>query len=137
MSENGIRKLFVNVPVRDLVRSIAFFEKLGFVFDDRYTNESAACMVVGPDCAFMLLTKDRFRDFTTKEACDTARQAEAIFALQAGSRAEVDEIVGRALAAGGKPSMAKIDHGFLYGGSFQDLDGHLWEVFSMDPDQAG
>jgi predicted lactoylglutathione lyase len=126
------RKLFVNVAVRDLQASIEFFTKLGFTFDPNFTDEHATCMNVNDDAAFMLLDHARFADFTTKPIVDSTAGTEAIFSISADSREQVDELVGAALAAGGRPSQDKQDHGFMYGGSFQDPDGHLWEVVYMD-----
>jgi predicted lactoylglutathione lyase len=127
------RKLFVNLAVTDLDASVAFFGKLGFTFDARFTDDKATCMVVNEDTAVMLLVRDRFADFTTKQITDSTSHTEVILALSAASRQEVDELVGTALAAGGRPAGDTQDHGFMYGRSFQDLDGHLWEVMWMDP----
>lgn len=126
-------KIFVNLPVQDLRKSIDFFTRLGFEFDARFTDENATCMVIGADSFVTLLVKDFFATFTTKEVCDAARHTEVVVALSADSRAGVDELVGKALAAGGQPSKEAMDQGGMYGRSFQDLDGHLWEVMWMDP----
>jgi predicted lactoylglutathione lyase len=127
------RKIFVNLPVADLDKSVAFFTKLGFEFDPRFTDESATCMVISEEAYAMLLVEDRFKDFTPKDLCDATTATEAILALTADSREEVDELVNQALAAGGRPANDPMDEGFMYGRSFQDPDGHLWEVFHMDP----
>ncbi len=127
------RKIFVNLPVKDLPRSIDFFTQLGFEFDQRFTDDSATCMVLSDEAFVMLLTEARFQDFATKPVVDASAQTEAIFALSADSREGVDELVHAALAAGGKPALDPMDHGFMYGWSFQDLDGHHWEVIWMDP----
>ncbi len=126
------RKLFVNLPVADLARSVEFFTALGFAFDATFTDESATCMLVGEDASVMLLLEKRFQDFTTKEIAPAATHTETILCVSAESRAEVDELVTTALAAGGTPSNDKMDQGFMYGWSFQDLDGHLWEVMHLD-----
>lgn len=126
------RKLFVNVPVADLARSVAFFTDLGFAFDARFTDETATCMIVSEEAFVMLLTADRFGEFTRKPVCDARRQTETILALSAASRDEVDRLVHRALANGGAPANDPMDEGFMYGWSFEDPDGHLWEVISMD-----
>jgi uncharacterized protein len=126
------RKLFVNIAVADLPRSISFFEALGFVFDPQFTDDSATCMIVNADAAFMLLTRDRFRDFTAKELGDPASSAQAIYCLSADSRSEVDAVVDAALDAGATVHGAPQDHGFMYGRSFCDLDGHAWEVMWLD-----
>ena len=126
-------KLFVNIPVSDLQRSIEFFEALGFAFNTQFTDATATCMLVGEDAYFMLLVKDRFAGFTKRLAGDPQQQTNAIFALSVESRAEVDAMVQKAIAAGGTHAQEPQDHGFMYGWSFYDLDGHHWEVFWMDP----
>jgi uncharacterized protein len=130
---NRSRKIFLNLPVRDLQRSVDFFSKLGFTFNPQFTDENATCMIVSEEAFVMLLVEARFKDFTRKQICDTRSQTEGIFALSAESRAEVDELVKTAIAAGGTHAADPIDHGFMYGWSFHDLDGHHWEVFYMDP----
>lgn len=127
------RKLFVNITVRDLKQSMAFFAALGFEFNKQFTDDNAACMVVSEEAFFMLLTEPFFKRFTTREICDTARQTEALYALSCNSRAEVDDMVRKAIAAGGSAAMPPQDHGFMYGSSFYDIDGHHWEVVWMDP----
>jgi uncharacterized protein len=122
------RKLFVNVSVTDLKKSMDFFSTLGFKFNPQFTDEKAACMVVSEEAYFMLLTEPFFRTFTKRQLADTARSTEAMFALSCSSKAEVDEMVRKAIDAGGKHAMDPIDHGFMYGWSFYDLDGHHWEV---------
>ncbi len=134
MTQNGSRKIFVNLAVKDLDRSVQFFTKLGFTFDPRFTDEQATCMIVSDEAFVMLLVEGRFQDFTKKELADPARQTEAIMAVSAESRAQVDELADTALASGGSAANAPIDmDGFMYGRSFQDPDGHLWEVVWMDP----
>lgn len=130
------RKLFVNLVVRDLQKSMAFFASLGFTFNPRFTDAKAACMIVSEEAFVMLLSEPFFRGFTTREPCDTTRQTEAILALSCTSRAEVDELVARAIAGGGAHAMPAQDLGFMYGWSFYDLDGHHWEVGWMDPAAA-
>src|SRR5690242_10646384 len=127
------RKIFVNLPVRDLKRSMEFFTKLGFEFNPQFTDDKAACMVLSEDGYVMLLGEPFFRTFTKRELCDTSRQTEAMLALSCESRAEVDALVKKAIAAGGEHAMDAQDHGFMYGWSFYDLDGHHWEVVWMDP----
>jgi uncharacterized protein len=133
MAIRNPRKLFVNLPVRDLNASKKFFTQLGFEFNPQFTDEKAACMVVSEEAYVMLLTEPFFRTFTKRQLCDTARQTEGLFALSCQSRAEVDELVNKAIAAGGKHAGEPQDHGFMYGWSFYDLDGHHWEVLWMDP----
>lgn len=127
------RKLFVNVAVSDLKKSMDFFTKLGFDFNKQFTDEKAACMVVSDEAYFMLLSRPFFQGFTKRQPCDTSKQTEALFAISCDSRTEVDEIVKKAVAAGGSHAMDAQDHGFMYGWSFYDLDQHHWEVLWMDP----
>jgi predicted lactoylglutathione lyase len=127
------RKLFVNLRVHDLNKSKAFFSALGFTFNPQFTDDNAACMIVSDDGYFMLLTEKFFDGFTTKKASDTTQFTEGLYALSCESRAEVDELVKKALAAGGSPAMPPQDHGFMYGWSFYDPDGHHFEVMWMDP----
>ena len=126
-------KLFVNIPVRDLQRSIQFFEALGFNFNRQFTDATATCMLVGEDAYFMLLNQERFAGFSKRPQGDPREQTNALFALSVGSRAEVDAMVRKAVAAGGSHAVDPQDHGFMYGWSFYDPDGHHWEVFWMDP----
>ncbi len=130
------RMIFVNLPVRDVRRSQAFFGKLGFAFNPRFTDERAACMVVNEVGYVMLLQEQFYRTFTRRELCDTARANEALVALSCQSRAEVDALVGAAIEAGGSQAMDAVDHGFMYARSFYDPDGHHWEVLWMDPKAA-
>ena len=130
------RKLFVNLPVRDLKRSMQFFAALGFEFNPRFTDEKAACMILSEEAAVMLLVEPFFRTFTTREVCDTTSHTEALLSFSCASRAEVDDIVKRAVAAGGKEVNSPQDHGFMYDWSFSDLDGHGWGVLWMDPAAA-
>jgi predicted lactoylglutathione lyase len=137
MTSTNPRKLFVNLAVRDLPRSTEFFRSLGFEFNPKFTDDKAACMVLSEDAYVMLLPEPFFRTFTKREVCNTATHTEALNALSCSNREEVDELVAKAIAAGGKHAMDPIDHGFMYGSSFYDLDGHDWEVFWMDPSAAG
>ena len=127
------RKIFVNLAVEDLARSVDFFTKLGFSFDPRFTDEQATCMIVSDEAFVMLLVQDRFQDFTKKELVDPTTHTEAILAVSAESREGVDELADKALQAGGSPANDPVDMGFMYGRSFHDPDGHLWEVIWMDP----
>jgi uncharacterized protein len=131
------RQIFVNLPVRDLKRSVAFFEALGFGFDPTFTDDSAACMVVGGDIYVMLLVEDFFRTFTKKEVCDATRSTEVLVCLTCDSRAEVDDLVARAVAAGGSIPREPQDQGFMYGQAFEDPDGHIWELIHMDAAARG
>ncbi|MBA0124871.1 VOC family protein [Haloechinothrix sp. YIM 98757] len=130
-------KAFVNLPVKDLTKSVAFFTELGFEFDPKFTDDNATCMIVNDGVAVMLLVEEFFGNFTSKKPCDTGTHAEAIIALSAGSRDEVDSLVDRALSAGGSPSNEPMDMEGMYGRSFQDVDGHNWEVMYMDPSVMG
>jgi uncharacterized protein len=132
MAEKRSRKIFVNLAVHDLKKSKEFFAKLGFEFNPKFTDDKAACMVISEEACVMLLGEPFFKTFTRRELCDTAKHTEGLFALSCDSRAEVDEMVKKAIAAGGKHAMEPQDHGFMYGWSFYDLDGHHWEVFWMD-----
>lgn len=126
-------KIFINLPVKDLQRSVDFWTTLGYTFNAQFTDDKATSMVVGEDSYVMLLVEERFKDFTTKDIADTSTHTEAIIALSADTREGVDQLVDKALEAGGQPSQDAMDEGFMYGRSFQDPDGHLWEVIWMDP----
>lgn len=132
-STRPARKLFVNLPIRNLKRSVEFFTKLGFTFNQQFTDATTTCMIVSEEAYFMLLEDSRFKDFTTRQICDSRTHTEAMLAVNANSRDEVDDFVNKALAAGGTPAMPKMDMGFMYGWSFYDIDGHHWEVMWMDP----
>ena len=127
------KQLFVNLPVKDLNRTIEFFTKLGFTFNPQFTDETATCMVVSEDIYVMLLTHEKFKVFTPKEISDATRFTEVLVSLTCDSRAEVDRLVSLAVAAGGSTYNEPQDHGFMYSHGFQDLDGHIWEVFIMEP----
>jgi predicted lactoylglutathione lyase len=133
MGGTAARKMFVNLPVRDLKKSTAFFSALGFTYNPKFTDENAACMIVSDEAFAMLLAEPFFRTFTRREPCDTTRNTEALIALSCGSRGEVDDLLKKAIAAGGTRAMETKDHGFMYVSSFYDPDGHHWEVFWMDP----
>lgn len=133
MSQPASRMIFVNLAVRDLKKTKEFFTRLGFTFNPKFTDDNAACMIVSEQASVMLLGTPFFEGFTKRALCDTSTHTEAIIAFSCSSRAEVDEIVAKALEAGGKPCLPVTDHGFMYGWSFYDLDGHHWEVFHMDP----
>lgn len=126
-------KIFVNLSVKDLDKTKAFFTALGFGFNQQFTDEKAACMVIGEDIYIMLLTEPFFKTFTKKEVVDATKSTEAIICLSADNREQVDAMVKKAVAAGGTTPNAPQDQGFMYGHGFQDPDGHLWEVMWMDP----
>jgi uncharacterized protein len=125
-------KIFVNLPIKDLNRTVDFFTKLGFSFNPQFTDENATCMIIGEDIFVMLLVEKFFKSFTKKEICDPTKDAEVIIALSAESREKVDQMINRVIKAGGTESREPQDHGWMYGRSFQDIDGHLWEVIYMD-----
>ena len=125
-------KIFVNLPVKDLNRSVEFFTKLGFTFNPQFTDESATCMVISDHIFVMLLVESRFKDFTKKEIADASKTTEVLIALDAASREEVDVMVKNAVAAGGSTYREPEDYGWMYGHSFADLDGHQWEFAYMD-----
>lgn len=126
-------KIFVNLPVESLDRAVGFFTKLGYTFNAQFTNDNATCMVITEDIYAMLLVKPFFKSFIKKEIADAKKSTEVIIALTAESRAAVDALMEKALAAGAKESKEKMDQGFMYQRSFEDLDGHQWESFWMDP----
>ena len=126
-------QIFVNLPVKDLSKSIAFFEALGYSFNPQFTNEVAGCMVVSDAIYFMLVTESFFKTFTKKEVADATKGTEVINCVSVESREKADELYNKAIANGGKPSMEPTDYGWMYGRSFEDLDGHLWEVMYLDP----
>jgi predicted lactoylglutathione lyase len=125
-------KIFVNLPVRDLQRSKRFFEQLGFSFNPQFSNEQGACMVIGENIFAMLLTEPFFKGFTQKKIADATQSTEVLLALDAGSREEVDEMVRKAVESGGSVYRSPEDHGWMYGHSFADIDGHQWEIVFMD-----
>jgi predicted lactoylglutathione lyase len=128
-------KIFVNLPVRDLNRSMDFFKQLGFHFNPQFTDKNATCMIIGEDIYIMMLVEPFFKGFTKKEICDAAKSTEVIITLSADSREKVDEMVNKALTSGAAVSSKTQDQGWMYGRGFQDLDGHLWEMIWMDPAQ--
>ena len=126
---------YINLPVADLDRTRRFFSALGFTFDDRFSDETALAMVISESCAAMLLTHDKFRQFTPRPVADARAATEVLTCLQLDSREAVDRMVEAALAEGGADIREPQDHGFMYGRAFQDPDGHIWEVIWMDPAQ--
>jgi len=127
------RKIFVNLPIKDMKRSQAFFRALGFDFNPQFTNEQGACMVISEDIYAMLLVEPFFQTFTKKPISDAKKSTEVLVCLSCESRAEVDTLVKKAVAAGGTAPNTPQDHGFMYGHGFEDLDGHVWELMWMDP----
>jgi uncharacterized protein len=125
-------QIFVNLPVKNLDKSIEFFTTLGFAFNPQFTDHTATCMIVADDIFVMLLTEEKFKTFTPKEICDATRSTEVLVCLSVDSREKVDEMVRKAVVAGGSIYNEPQDHGFMYGHGFQDLDGHIWELIYME-----
>lgn len=128
------RQIFVNLPVKDLNKAIAFFTQLGFTFNAQFTDETATCMIVSNDIFVMLLTEAKFQTFTPKSICDATKSTEVLVCLSCESRADVDDIVSKAVTAGGTTYNEPQDHGFMYAHGYQDLDGHIWELIYMEPE---
>jgi predicted lactoylglutathione lyase len=126
------RRLFVNLPVADLNRSVEFFAALGFSFDPQFTDDNATCMVVSEHIQVMLLTQQFFAGFTKKPVADARAATEVLLALSCETRDDVDALVAKAVAAGAATPIEARDHGFMYQHGFEDPDGHQWEVFWMD-----
>ena len=125
-------QIYVNLPVRDLDKSIAFFTQLGYKFNPQFTDQNATCMIVGESIFVMLLVEKFFQTFTPKQICDASKSTEVILCLSCDSREAVDALVRKAVAAGATTPNPPKDHGFMYGHGYQDLDGHLWELMYMD-----
>lgn len=128
-------KIFVNLPVKDLNRSMEFFKGLGFSFNPQFTDDKAGCMVISDSIYAMLLTEDYFRTFTQKEICDAKKATEVLIALDAASKDEIQEMVNKAKSLGGHIYADPQDHGWMYQHSFADPDGHQWEIAYMDESQ--
>jgi predicted lactoylglutathione lyase len=126
-------QIFVNLPVKDLKRSIDFFTSLGYSFNPQFTDEKATCMIISDDIYVMLLVEPFFKTFINKEIADATKTTESIICLSTDSREEVDNLVGKAVAAGGSTIEDPQDYGYMYSHGFQDLDGHLWNILYMDP----
>lgn len=129
------KQIFINLPVKDLKKSMVFFEKLGFSFNMQFTDDSAACLMIGENIYAMLLLEKFFKTFTNKEIADAKKLTEVLIAIDAESRQSVDEMIRKAVDAGGVTYRNPQDHGWMYGHSFADLDGHQWEVLYMDESQ--
>jgi uncharacterized protein len=126
-------KIFVNLPVRDLDRSKKFFDAIGFTINPQFTDETASCVVISEHIYVMLLTHKKAREFTSKDIADATRTTEVLIALSVDEKSDVDALFGRAVSAGGREARKPQDHGFMYEHAFEDPDGHIWEVFWMDP----
>lgn len=125
-------KIFVNLPVKDLNKSMDFFKEIGYSFNPQFTDETAASMVITEDIYAMLLTHPKFKEFTKKEIADATKTTEVLTALSTDSKDKVNELVDKAIKAGATEAREPEDYGFMYSRSFNDLDGHIWEVFWMD-----
>lgn len=128
-----VKDIFVNLPIKNLEKTKEFFLKLGFTFNPQFTDEKAAALVLGEHIYAMLLTEEFFKTFTKKTIADASNTIEVINAIGMESKEKVDEILEKAFAAGATKVNEKYDYGWMYGGSFQDLDGHVWEVMYTDP----
>jgi len=126
------KQIFINLPVKDLKKSIAFFKKLGFKFNPQFTDDKAACMIIGENIYSMLLLEKFFKSFTKKKVADAKKTTEVLIAIDVKGRKDVDRMIKKAVAAGGSLYNKPQDHGWMYGHSFADLDGHQWEVLYMD-----
>lgn len=129
-------KTFINMPVKDLKETIDFFKQVGFEFNMQFTDENATSMIINDNTFAMLLVEPFFQSFTKKELVDATKSTEMLVALSVDNRAQVDEIVKKALASGGTPSNDPQDYGYMYSWSFQDINGHLWEVFHMEDPES-
>lgn len=125
------RKIFVNLPVSDLNKSMAFFGSLGFDFNPKFTDHTAACMIISEEIYCMLLTHEKFAGFTPNKLCDARKQTEVLLCISCESQQEVDQLVAKAVAQGGNVYNEPQDYGFMYAHGFQDLDGHIWELMYM------
>ena len=130
------RQIFVNLPVKDLPRTMAFFRALKFEFNMQWTDETAACMVIGENIHAMLLTEKKFSEFTSKAICDAHKQTEVLICITCESKEALQQMVSEAVAQGGRTVREPEDHGFMYGHAFEDLDGHIWEVVYFPPQQT-
>ena len=124
-------QIFVNLPIADMARSQAFFKALGYSFNPEFTNDKGASLVLGENLFAMLLVHDFFKTFIDKPMADAHKSTEVLVCLSCDSREQVDSLVAKAVAAGGKAPRQPQDHGFMYGHGFEDLDGHIWELVHM------
>lgn len=125
-------KIFINLPVKDLNKSKSFFSKVGFTFNEQFTDESAACMIIADNIFAMLLTHTKFKEFTPKQISDSHTTTEVLTCISAESKEKVNQMVDIAMREGGSETRQSQDYGFIFGRSFNDLDGHIWEVMWMD-----
>lgn len=130
------KQIYVNLSCNDLPKSIEFFTKLGYSFNQQFTDETATCMIISENIFVMLMTQEKFKTFIPNAVSDATKATEVLLCLTADSRAGVDDIIRKAVAGGGKTYSQPQDHGFMYGHGFQDLDGHIWEFVYLDPNAA-
>lgn len=130
------KQLYVNVAIKDIARSVNFFTALGFSFNPKFTDENATCLMISDEINVMLLTEPFFKGFISKQLANTQTHSEVILALSVDTREAVDAMVEKAKSVGATTPMPPKDYGFMYQHGFEDLDGHLWEVFYMDPNHA-
>jgi predicted lactoylglutathione lyase len=128
--------IFINLPVKDIVRSVTFFSQIGYHFNPKFSDQIAKCLIIADNIFVMLIEESFFKTFTEKEIADTSKTTEAIFSITATSREKVDEFMNNIIAAGGNEVMSPVDSSSMYSRSFQDPDGHQWEVFHMSPEHV-
>ena len=128
-------KIFINLPVKDLNKTIEFFTKLGFRFNPQFTDKNATCMIINENIFVMLLIEKFFKTFIKKDIANTSNSAETILALSTDSKEKVNEMIKKVIAAGGKESREPQDYGWMYGRAFEDINGHIWEIFYMNEKQ--
>jgi len=126
------KQIFVNLPVKDLKKTVKFFSKLGFKFNSKFTDDKAACMILGKDMYSMLLLEKFFKSFIKKEIADSKKNTEVLVALSVDSKKEVDNMIKKVMDSGGKEARDPEDYGWMYARAFEDLDGHIWEIFYAD-----
>ena len=131
-----IKQIFVNLSVKNLNKTMKFFSKVGFRFNPQFTDKNATCLILGKNIFAMLMTEKTMKRFTKKKVINTRKNMEVINSLFLGSRREVDQMMKKVKAAGGKETRKADDYGWMYGRAFQDIDGHLWEVFYMNIKKA-
>lgn len=130
------QQIFINLPVKDLKKSVEFFTKLGYTFNAQFTSEDATCMIISDTIFVMLLVEKYFQTFTTKQIIDAKKNIESLLALSCDSKDAVDSLVDKALSAGAIAPKEPQDLGFMYTRNFEDLDGHIWEFFWMNPNHV-
>lgn len=130
-----VSNLFINLPVKDIKKSILFFSGLGFRFNTQFSDESSACLILAHNSCVMLLSEEKFKLFTPKEVSDSRTTTEVLLAMSVPEKDMVDQIVDKAKAQGGQEIRGPQDHGYMYGRSFEDLDGHIWEILWMQSAQ--